>query len=398
MPATALIKFVQGVTTGPNGQSLIGSIGSFTIQNSDNTGVASWQIDLLYVPPGSTVITATPYAFSDSSGTPTATVPADVTGCWRLRLKVWSIANRVGPPTDTDIRVFGIKEAKHGLLVPCPQLIPLPINETNPAKPDEFNFAGNLNGWSGFGTGDGLLNDTLKRLDNGEFSNLPTGTSPQDGFILAWSQSSSAYVLTPRNGLTITSFAHSPTLLEWGQTLTTPAFTASYSTTPNTAFLTNSADGESVNASSTPTSFASTHTFPNTVVNGTVQFFLDATLTGSPAVRATLTFIWGQRSFAGVVAAGSSPATLIAAATYNALGTGRAFSFTLTDDGTHRGQFMYPTRYGSPATVKDRSTGFGVAVTLLGTASRTNAQGKAENYNQYEFVSGFNGTITVDVT
>ena len=44
------------------------------------------------------------------------------------------------------------------------------------------------------------------------------------------------------------------------------------------------------------------------------------------------------------------------------------------------------------------STGFGIAITLLGTASLTNAQGKSENYNQYEFVSSFSFTLMVDVT
>lgn len=397
MSAAALIKFVQGATTGPTGQALIGALGSFTVQNSNNAGVQSWQIDLLYVPPGSAVTASTPYALNDASSTPSASFAGDVTACWRVRLKVWDVPSRDGPPSDTDIRVFGIKEPTHGTLIPCPQLNPPPINETNPAKPDEFNFAGGLNGWAGNGINDGLLNDTLKKLDLGIFGGLPPGTAPDDGFVVTWDNASSSYVLTPRSGLAILSFLHSPTLLEWGQTLATPGFTASYSVAPDTAFLTNSADGESINASAHPTTLASGHNFPNTVVNGTVSFFLDATLTGTPPQRATVTFIWGQRSYAGVVAAGASPATLVAAATYNAIGTGRAFSFTITDDGTHKGQIYYPTRYGAP-TVKDRSTGFGIAVALLGTASRTNAQGQAENYNQYEFVSTFNGTLTVDVT
>lgn len=397
MSAVALIKFVQGATVGPSGQALIGAVGSFTVENSDNAGVLSWQIDLLYVPPGSAAMSSTPYALNDAGSVPSADIAGDVTGCWRVRLKVWDVPGRDGPPIDTDIRVFGIKEPTHGILVPCPQLNPPPINETNPTKPDEFNFAGNQNGWAGNGSGDGLINDTLKRLDAGVFAGLPPGTAPDDGFVVTWDNALSSYVLTPRNGLNILSFLHSPTLLEWGQTLATPAFTASYSTPPTTAFLTNSADSESINASAHPTTLASGHNFPNTVVNATVSFFLDATLTGTPAQRATLTFVWGQRSYAGVVAAGASTATLVSSATYNALGTGRAFSFTITDDGTHKGQIYLPARYGTP-TLKDRSTGLGIALTLLGTATHANAQGQSENYNQYEFVSTFNSTLTVDVT
>lgn len=160
MSAAALIKFTQGVTVGPNGQMIVGTTGNFTVSNSDDTDIESWQVDLVYVPPGSSLSVSAPYQSNDSSPTPSVTIDADVTGCYRLVLKVWDVPGRAGPPTDTDIRVFGIPET-NGTLIPPAQLDPEPLDD----KPDEFNLSGNLNGWAGNGVSDGLLNHTLKRLD-----------------------------------------------------------------------------------------------------------------------------------------------------------------------------------------------------------------------------------------
>lgn len=165
--SVALIKFLQGAVTGPNGQMIVGTVGNFTVANSNNAGVGSWQIDLVYVPPGSARSLATPLAHNDSGSTPTVVIAADVSGCYRVVLKVWNAAGRSGLPDDVDIRVFGVPEAQ-GTIVPPSQVDP---EELDPAKkPNEMNLAGNLNGWAGGGAGDGLMNDTLKKLDAGVFS------------------------------------------------------------------------------------------------------------------------------------------------------------------------------------------------------------------------------------
>ena len=224
---------------------------------------------------------------------------------------------------------------------------------------------------------------------------------PNDGDIIAWSASADggagAWVVTSRTAFSITGFAAVTALVETGATVTNPAFTASESATPETLLLTNNFDGESKDVHATPTSFASSHARTLATPGLVWTFTLTGTKAGNAASTRTASITAGQRSYAGVVAAGASLATLVAAATYNALGTARAFSFTITDDGTHKGQLAYPARYGTPI-VKDRATGFGIALTLLGAFSRTNAQGYVENYNQYEFVSNFSGTITADVT
>lgn len=224
-------------------------------------------------------------------------------------------------------------------------------------------------------------------------SGLVVGGLPADGYVPTYQASSSSAVWQPSGGLTVTSFAPAVSLYECSQSVINPSFTASYNLAPTTALLSNNANGESKDVHATPTAFASSQTYQKTTPNQSVTW----TLTTSNGNR-TCSATWSQRSYAGVVASGASLATLISAATYTSLGTARAFSFTLTDDGTHKGQFSYPARYGAPATVKDRATGFGIGYVLLGAFSRTNAQGFAESYNQYEFVSTFNTTITVDVT
>src|SRR4051812_35404306 len=123
MAATALIQLTQGANIGVAGQALFGSIGtSVAIANNNNTSVASWQIDLLYVPPGSALSTGT-LAFNNNGSTPSASFTPDVRGPYRIALYVWNAPNRSGNPTDTDIRNFGIKEA-NGIFRPAPQLWP----------------------------------------------------------------------------------------------------------------------------------------------------------------------------------------------------------------------------------------------------------------------------------
>jgi hypothetical protein len=163
--ATALIKFTQGATIGADGQALFGVLTTaVNVANVSNTGVASWEIEVLYSPPGSAVAVGT-LAFSNNGATPAASFVPDVRGPYRLRLRVWAGLNRTGDPTDVDIRVFSVKET-NGLARPAPQLWPrsLPplLSGEFGAKPDEHNFAGQGSGYAGTGA-DGQL-DTLLRF------------------------------------------------------------------------------------------------------------------------------------------------------------------------------------------------------------------------------------------
>jgi len=161
--AAALIKFVQGATVGVAGQALFGATGTaVSVSNAVNTGIASWEIELLSSPAGSAVAPAV-LAFSNNGSTPAAAFTPDVRGPYRMRLRVWEALSRSGDPTDTDIRCFGVKQV-NGFYRPAPQIWPRPLPPVASGEPgakaDENNFGGQANGWAGNGA-DGLLDNLI---------------------------------------------------------------------------------------------------------------------------------------------------------------------------------------------------------------------------------------------
>ena len=169
MAATALIRFVQSILVGPNGQALIGTIGvTVTVENSDNTDVAEWLIELLYVEPNSIlgpIPPGTPVILGQAiNNTPSATFDPDVSGSYRVRLTVW---DALGTP-NVDIRVFSVPLPGHGIILPPyqkrPDPLPLPGSGNPAAKPEEMNFDDQPYGWCGDDSHQ-LLNQTLIRLD-----------------------------------------------------------------------------------------------------------------------------------------------------------------------------------------------------------------------------------------
>lgn len=206
---TALLKFTQGTTVGANGRALVVAIGAtpVTIENSDDTGVASYKIELLYAPPDSptyVVVPNTPHVLATDNGTPTATLDVSalaVYGCYRIRLTVWPQANQVGVP-DVDIRNVAVVTPTYKLVLPPYQKFPDPIAlEGTGSKPDELNFLGQTWGWSGPGYDAvnypwRLVNEALKLCDS-----IGTGTSIPSanyaGSYLYWSGTAWTYTNTP---------------------------------------------------------------------------------------------------------------------------------------------------------------------------------------------------------
>lgn len=171
MAAVALLKFTQATQgTAGNGIAMVGVMGQVvTITNASNTDVQSWQIDLVYADPDSSIDIAIPYAFSDNGSTPTATFTPDRRRSFRWQLKVWAVINRAGSPSDTDIRVFTVREV-NGLIITPAQIYPTPLPDPRTGapgnKPNEMNFDGQPDGWAGTSNNDGLLNDTLTKVLN----------------------------------------------------------------------------------------------------------------------------------------------------------------------------------------------------------------------------------------
>lgn len=185
--ATALIKFTQDFNTDIPGRAVIGRLidGAVIITNDNNAGVASWTISLLYAPPGSvyTPVPGTPVILAAAvSNTPVATFTPDVPGCYRVKLSVKDIMN----VEDIDIRVFAIREPKHGFIIPPYQKDPEPrptLASGEPgAKPNETNFGGSEFGWSGTGS-DALLHDFLEDIDRSNFDALPDTDGIADGYV-----------------------------------------------------------------------------------------------------------------------------------------------------------------------------------------------------------------------
>lgn len=155
---TSLLKFTQGATVGSDGQALKATVvgGAVQARNSDNTGVASWEIKILEVPYGSAVPTG---VLAQANGsTPLGSWSPDVSGgCYRIQLTTWPQINRQGT-ADLDIRNVGV-DATGGLCAPPAMVWPLPLPDPRSglpnAKPNEMNFAGQDDGWAGSGN-DGL--------------------------------------------------------------------------------------------------------------------------------------------------------------------------------------------------------------------------------------------------
>ncbi len=166
--ASALIDFSQGATNPPAGQAMIGVTGTaVSIHNGTNSGIASWQIDLTWAPNGSALVAGT-LASSNSGNTPSATFTPDVSGSYRIALYVWALANRAGPPADTDIRVVSVPEPAKGYIRPPLQIWPRPLpplaSGSVGAKPNEMNFDGRELGFVG-NAADGLLDQQIKEWD-----------------------------------------------------------------------------------------------------------------------------------------------------------------------------------------------------------------------------------------
>ncbi len=211
MTATALIKFTQDALIGVDGEVLVGTTGStVNVFNSSNTDVQSWQIDLLYTPPDSSVSVSIPLAFDNNNDTPTATFIPDVRGSYRLQLKVWGVPNRVGTP-DVDIRNFCVP-GNLGFIIPPYQKDPDPLPSLASglpgAKPNEMNINGHEFGWLGSNL-DSMLFDFM---DNIPFfvTGVVYATGPSTDQAIALYNGTSGQVIED-SGVTISSVISSAT-------------------------------------------------------------------------------------------------------------------------------------------------------------------------------------------
>ncbi len=176
MAATALVKFIQGALVGTPGVALAG-VGSVqvSVENDSPTSVASWKIDLLYVPPGSAVVPGT-LAAADGAAPFANFTPDLVPGCYRIMLTVYESVGQTGV-SNVDIRNFVVPDASGFVYPPYQQLPPkLPVTGSGiiGEKPDELNLLGQPFGWDGVGN-EGLLLDFMKQTSALIFSGGASG-------------------------------------------------------------------------------------------------------------------------------------------------------------------------------------------------------------------------------
>jgi hypothetical protein len=173
MALEAKLKFSQGASTPPGGQALVAAAGGpdpVAIANTSASEVASWRIELLYGPIGSTLARdpGDPllWAENPNDDTPSKSFAPEVGfdgECYRVRLRVWDGPNYSGS-MDEDIRCVGVPRGSINAIFPPNQSDPLPLTD----KDNELNFGGQVYHWSGDTAANSggvmLLNPMLREL------------------------------------------------------------------------------------------------------------------------------------------------------------------------------------------------------------------------------------------
>jgi hypothetical protein len=200
--------------------------------------------------------------------------------------------------------------------------------------------------------------------------------------------------------LTIESFSTPTTLLEVGQSLVNPTFSASYNQLPDSATLTDNAGNPPIALVSPFTAVTSPHTFTKTTIGQSVTWTDTATKSGAGTAAASVSASWGALNYYG---AANDPGVIteafVESLTTSVLSTSRIISnFTQTVSGEEYLWYCYPTSEGV-AILYDNSTGFQIDTTVeTTTLVVTNSFGVTVNYTVMRSTFQINSTITVRVT
>lgn len=206
--------------------------------------------------------------------------------------------------------------------------------------------------------------------------------------------------------LTITSFAGCAGNVQLGSTITSPAFTASYSTTPSSAAITNSDGISSPTNLTTPyTSATITGSFTHSTVT-TTTFTLTAV--GSSTQTATCTDTWVPAIFGGVGTPGAS-STVTATGTTAVLSTADVLpraqlgAETAGSNGTVLGPFspnnqvFYLLLTGGSHTFVDNASGFTIPFNAPIAVTFVNSNGASVNMFLYGSVNPSGPGITTSI-
>jgi hypothetical protein len=185
-------------------------------------------------------------------------------------------------------------------------------------------------------------------------------------------------------------------LVEVGQTITTPGFSATYTRTPAAAVLTDTDGTAPKNVISTPSSFSSNATFVKNTYGQSVTFTLTANEAGGPSRTAAASITWAQRVYYGVAVAGAYTEAFIKALPTSTITTSLGRTFSVTAGATQRIYYAFRSAYGVPTfSVGGFTGGFHLAASGV---SVTNAAGFTETYNVWESDNVNLGATTVGVS
>lgn len=144
MAVAALIKFVQGASTPPPGEALIGVLSTLvTASNGDNANVSKWEWEWFATPTGSAIT----IGIIASGNIPSISFTPDVRGTYVLVERVYDLLGNVSQ----DMRCFSVLEAS-GRLIP-----------NLGADQAASNYGGQRRGWHPY------IEAFLKAVDTGGF-------------------------------------------------------------------------------------------------------------------------------------------------------------------------------------------------------------------------------------
>lgn len=266
------------------------------------------------------------------------------------------------------------------LLLPCSLLAQVNLNSSIPA-PQVKGIVQDVNG----GTG---INST-------GLTGCPKVTSGVWTITLA--NCSSGFPFT------INSFTGCNGSLELGATVTNPTCSATYSSTPASANITNT-DGVSspTNLSSPFTSGTIVGSFSHTTVTTTT---LTLTAIGDTTQTATQAYTWNPRIFGGVGAAGAT-STVTASGTTAILSTSNVLASLQLGAETvgsvfgpfnPSGQSVYLLLKGGTHSFVDVGTGFPFAFNTPTSVSFTNVNGVVVSLFLYQSTNALTGNFTIRV-
>lgn len=244
------------------------------------------------------------------------------------------------------------------------------------------------------GSGGGGINAT-------ELQGVPIEpTAPIQGAVPVYDSPPNAYDIRQLTsddiapGFTVSLHLTGSSQVELGQTVVTPAFTATYTRTPTSSILTDNQGNLPKDVTLTPNAFSSDNTYIFTTIS-TVNFTLTASPAGGPVRTGNASITWLARYYYGVGPAGSSSAAFIQTLGNSFLASSRNTTFTVTAGSTEKIYVAYPASFGAATFTIGGFTGGFLSPS---TVSVTNAFGVTISYFLYESLNTNLGTTTVQVS